>query len=208
MFEDQAHLVERFLVQNGLSKEKASYLHQTTDEIIPLDDQGRPAAASGTARYRYLGKTIMAEYMSNASLRLEYADLGTGLTPVDHSKSWKRQRLGDLGFELREFDHRSQSLNIPDVTELYSILKQRADPTTLSSVELSNVPDNLFSATVAYIEKELRLAANMDGLEVEVYPARNLSLGEKQALEKRLTRESTKATVYVILSKSSKPREG
>ena len=207
VFEDQAHLVERFLIQNSLPQDKASHLYQTTDEIIPVDDRGSPASTSGTARYRFQGKTIMAEYMSNASLRLEYVDFGTGLTPADHSKSWKRQRFGDLGFELREFNHQSQSLNIPNVTELYGMLKQKADPTTISSVELPNVPDNMFSATIAYIEKGLRHAANKDGLEVEVYPARSLAPSEKQSLEKRLTRESTRATVYVILSKPSQGRE-
>jgi len=40
-------------------------------------------------------------------------------------------------------------------------------------------------------------------LEVEVYAARDLSASERSSLEKRLTRESTGSTVYVILSKPS-----
>ncbi len=203
VFEDPAHLVVRYLVQNGLPRDKASYIHQSTDEIVPVGDGGSPALASGTAKYRYEGRTIVAEYMGNASLRLEYVDFGTGLSPADHSKLWKVQRLGDMRFELREFNHQSQTLNIPDTSDLYRILKERVEPTTISSIELSNISDTAFKAAVAYLETQLRQAASNDKLEVEVYAARDLSPTEKRSLEKRLTRESTKATVYVILSKPS-----
>ncbi len=202
VFEEQEHLVQRYFLQNQLSKEKSSYIYQGTEEIIPVDDRGSPALASGTAKYRFEGRTITAEYMSNASLRIEYIDFGTGLSPSDHSKLWKRQRLGEMSFELREFNHSPQTLNIPDISDLYEILKKQAQPTTLSSIELTNMTDQMFNATAAYLETNLREAADKDHLEVEVYAARNLAPTEKNSLGKRLTRESTRSTVYVILSKS------
>jgi len=51
------------------------------------------------------------------------------------------------------------------------------------------------------MKSQLRKHAGQDGLEVEVYAARDLSAIEKSNLEKRLTRESTSSTVYVILSR-------
>jgi hypothetical protein len=46
VFEDQEHLAERYLVQNGLPKEKAFYLYQPEDELNPVDDSGKQAIAS------------------------------------------------------------------------------------------------------------------------------------------------------------------
>jgi F0F1-type ATP synthase delta subunit len=65
------------------------------------------------------------------------------------------------------------------------------------------MPEEVFRVTVAYLKSQLRKSAEKDGLEVEVYAARELSASEKSSLEKRLTRESTGSTVYVILSKPS-----
>ncbi len=200
VFEDQEHLVRRLFSQSQLSDVKASYLQQHLGELIPVDDEGRPTVASGTAKYQFEGRTIMAEFMSNANLRIEYLDFGTGLSPDDHLKLWRSQRLGEMRFELREFDHQSQTLNIPDIPELYRLLKEKAASTTLSTVELSNVSDNVFEATVAFVEAQLRELASKDNMEVEVYAARNLSSSEKKSLEKRLTREPTRSTIYVILS--------
>ena len=53
VFEDQDHLVERYLVQSGLPQEKAPNLYQNQDEISPVDDSGKPAVASGTASFRF-----------------------------------------------------------------------------------------------------------------------------------------------------------
>ncbi len=138
--------------------------------------------------------------MSNANLRIEYLDFGTGLSPDDHLKLWGRRKLGEMRFELREFNHQSQTLNIPKVPELYQLLKERAASTSLSTVELSNVSDTVFEATVAYVRTQLNELANNDNLEVEVYAARSLSSSERKSLEKRLARESTRSTIYVILS--------
>ncbi len=202
VFEDPEHLVRRLFSQSQLSDVKASYLHQHPGEIIPVDDEGHPAIASGTAKYQFEGRTIMAEFMSNANLPIEYLDFGTGLSPDDHLKLWRRQKLGEMRFELREFNHQSQTLNIPDIPELYRLLKEKAASTTLSTVELSNVSDKVFEAAVAFIEAQLRELASKDDMEVEVYAARNLSSSEKQSLEKRLTRESARSTIYVILSRT------
>jgi hypothetical protein len=203
VFEDHDHLVERYLVQSGLSKEKAFSLHQSEEEINPVDDSGKPALASGTASFRFQGKSIMAEFMPNASLTLEYYDFGTGLSPEDHSRLWKKQRIGDMSFQLRDFRHETRTLNVTNVSELYEIMKKQSQTTSLSSIELAKMPDDTFRATVAYLKSQLRKSAKQDGLEVEVYAARDLSASEKSSLEKRLTRDSTGSTVYVILSKPS-----
>ncbi|TMI37305.1 hypothetical protein E6H26_03595 [Candidatus Bathyarchaeota archaeon] len=195
VFEDPIHLANRYLMGNGIPREKADLVHQTTDEIVPVDDRGNPSTASGTAKYPFEGRTILAEYMINANIRLDYADFGTGLTPDDHSRLWTKGKLGGLRFELRDFKHQSQTLTIPDVSELYRMLKERATPNTLSTIELDNVPERMFRAGLAYIEGRLRVDAKADGLEVEVYAGSDLSASEKAGLERRLTRESSKSTM-------------
>ena len=200
VFEDQDHLVERYLVQNGLPKEKAFYLYQPEDEVNPVDDSGKPAVASGAASFRFQGKKIMAEFMANASLAMEYYDFGTGLSPEEHSGLWSKQRIGELSFQLRDFRHETQGLNLTNVSELYDILKKQGQATSLSSIELAKMPEDMFRVTVAYLKSQLRKSAGQDALEVEVYAAKDLSASEKSSLEKRLTRESTSSTVYVILS--------
>src|SRR2546430_12222920 len=72
-----------------------------------------------------------------------------------------------------------------------------------SSIELAKMPEEAFRVTVAYLKSQLRESAGEDALEVEVYAAKDLSASERSSLEKRLTRESTGSTVYVILSKPS-----
>ncbi len=203
LFEDPTHLASRFLSENGLSKEKSQLVYQTTDDILPVDDRGKPSATSGTARYPFEGRIILAEFMANANVRLDYADFGTGLSPEDHSKLWTRGKVGELRFELREFKHQSQTFNLPEVSELYTILKARAMPSTISTIELENLPNQAFRAALAYIKENLRNSATTEGLEVEVYAARDLSASEKAALERRLTRESAKSTIFVILSQST-----
>jgi len=201
VFEDQEHLVERYLVQSGLPQEKAIYVYQIEDEINPIDDSGKAALASGTASFRFQGKNILAEYKPNASLKLEYYDFGTGLSQEDHSNLWKKQRIGEMSFQLRDFSHETQTLSITNVSELYEIMKKQGQATNLSSIELGKMPEDTFRVTVAYLKSQLRKHAGQDGLEVEVYAARDLSVIEKSNLEKRLTRESTSSTVYVILSR-------
>jgi hypothetical protein len=203
VFEDQEHLVERYLVQSGLPQEKAIYLYQREDEINPIDDSGKAALASGTASFRFQGKNMLAEYMPNASLKLEYYDFGTGLSSEDHSNLWKKQRVGELSFQLRDFSHETQTLSITNVSELYEIMKKQGQATNLSSIELGKMPEDAFLVTVAYLKSQLRKSAGEDALEVEVYAAKDLSASERSSLETRLTRESTGSTVYVILSKPS-----
>jgi hypothetical protein len=206
VFEDSVHLANRYLVESGLPREKSDLICQNTEEILPIDDRGKPSIASGTAKFPFEGKMILAEYMSNANVPLDYADFGTGLGPDDHSRLWTRGKLGELRFELREFKHQSQTLNIPDIMELYQLLKERASPSTLSTVELESVPGHMFRPALVHIENRLRTAAKEDGLEVEVYAAKDLSASEKAALERRLTRNSGKATIFVILSREAAVR--
>src|SRR5712691_918942 len=175
VFEDQDHLVERYLVQSGLSPEKTFDLYQGDDEINPVDDSGKPAVASGTASFRFQGKNIMAEFMPNASLTLEYYDFGTGLSPEDHSRLWKKQRIGEMEFQIRDFAHETRTLNVTNVPELYEIMKKQSQTTSLSSIELAKMPEDAFRVTVAYLKSQLRKSAEQEGLEVEVYAARELS---------------------------------
>ncbi len=83
------------------------------------------------------------------------------------------------------------------------MMKKQSQTTSLSSIELAKMPEDAFRVTVSYLKSQLRKSAEQEGLEVEVYAARELSASEKSSLEKRLTRESTGSTVYVILSKPS-----
>jgi hypothetical protein len=201
VFEDQKHLAAKYLNTNGLSPEKSRLVFQITDEIVAVDDRGVPAAAAGTAKFLFEGRTIWAEYMSNANVRIGYVDFGTGLSADEYSRLWSKGKLGELRFELREFKHNRHTLNIPEVSELYSMLRDRATPSTLSTIELEGVPRDLFEATFSYVERRLKEWAEADGFELEIYAAQNLSPSEKASLERRLTRESTKSTVFVILSR-------
>src|SRR5438876_9884812 len=79
VFEDQDHMVERLFTQSGLPREKAFYLYQNQDELIPTVDSGKPAFASGTASFRFQGKKIIAEFIPNASLTLVYYDVVSGI---------------------------------------------------------------------------------------------------------------------------------
>src|SRR5260370_14826753 len=145
----------------------------------------------------------MAEFMPNASLTLEYYDFGPGLSQEEHSKLWKKQRIGEMSFQLRDFRHETSGLNLTNVSELYEIMKKQSQTTSLSSIELAKMPDDALRITVAYLKSQLRKSAGEDAMEVEVYAAKDLSASEKSSLEKRLTKDSTGSTVYVILSKSS-----
>jgi hypothetical protein len=203
LFEDPSHLANRYLMLNGLPAEESPLICQATEEIVTVDDRGNPSVTAGTARYPFEGRVILAEYMANANVPLSYADYGTKLTPEDHSKLWTRGKLGELRFELREFKHQSHTINIPDGSELYKILKERANPTTLSTIELEGVPGQLFRSVVSYIEGLLRTSSRPDKIEVEVYAAKDLTASERSKLEKRLTRESRKTTVFVILSRET-----
>ena len=205
VFEDPSHLAKRYLLGNGLSGEKSDFLIQSTEEIVPVDDQGKPSVASGTSKYSFEGRSIMAEYMSNASIRIAYADIGTGLDAEEHSRLWSKGKLGGARFELRELKHQSTTLNLPDVSDLYKILKERATPNTLSTVELDAVAGDTFRAVLAYVRDRLSSASRADGLEAEVYAAKDLSASEKTALEKRIGRESSNSTIFVILSRRETP---
>ena len=203
VFEDPVHLANRYLLDNGISREKSDLVYQTTDEIDPVDERGKPSISSGTAKHSFQGRSILAEYMSNASIRLEYADFGTGLTSSDHSRVWSKGKIGELRFELRQFKHQTTSFNLPEFSELYQMMKERATPTTLSTIELDGVPGEAFGAAVAYLRGRLLAAALKDDFEVEVYAAQDLSPSEKSRLEKRIGRESNRATIFVVLSRKN-----
>lgn len=202
-FEDQIHLANRVFRENGVGRDKEDWVYQITDEIFPLDDRGTPTITSGTAKYQIEGRTILAEYMSNAMVRLEYLDFGSGLLPGDHDKIWSQGRLGGLRFELREFKHQPQPLNMPEISEMYRILKARALPNSLSTIDLESVPGRMFSTAVRFLGDKLRSATKMENFEVEIYAARDLSLSEKKALEGRLARQSSNSTVFIIMNQKS-----
>jgi hypothetical protein len=201
VFEDQKNLVRRYLSSNGVPVEKTQLIFQSTDEIAATDERGAPAATAGIAKYQFDGRTILAEYMSNANVKLDYIDFGTGLAPEEQSRLWSKGKIGDLRFELKDFKHNPQTLNVPDVSELYKILKEQATPSSLSTIELDGVPADSLLAVLEYVKARLKEWADADGLELEIYPARSLTSSEKAALQRRLTRESSESTVFVILSR-------
>lgn len=201
IFDDPANLVRRYFLSIGIPPEKTGHLYQSTGDVTPVNDSGRPSVVSGTADYRYQGKRVRSDYMAGANLEINYADFGSGLSRDDHAKLWRKGRWGDMRFETKDFTDKTATIDLPDVAELYQMLSARATPTTLASVELENLPDSLFKATVSYLEERLKRLAEDEGAAVEVYATRDLAPEERKALEKRLTRESTDSTVHVILSK-------
>ncbi len=185
----------------GVPAQKAVCIYQSRDDVVPLDDAGKPSVAGGVARYTYEGKTLRSEYMQGANLVIDYVDFGSGLPPSEHTRIWEAGRWGSMTFETKEVQHHGAKTELPDVLELYQMLMARADPSTLATVELPNMGKSFFEASVRYLEDRLKQKSLEDGGSVEVYAARNLVAEERQALERRLARESTDNTVYVILSR-------
>jgi hypothetical protein len=201
IFEDQRNAAQRYLFKGDVGDKSAS-IYQITSIIAPTDDSGKSSEIAGTARYVHRGRVVRSEYFENANLTLEYADFGSGLSPSDHQMLWKKQRWGRMSFNLDEFRHEHLRIEIPDTSELYEMLRDRADPTTLVDVELPDLPDNFFRSAVGYLETRLRQLAAAQHQTIEIYVARDLLVEEKEALEKRLTRPSTQSTIYIMLSKA------
>jgi hypothetical protein len=201
IFEDQKNTARRYLLP-GTANDKTISIYQITNDIAPTDDAGKPSEIAGTARYVHGGRVVRSEYFENANVTLEYADFGSGISPSDHHRLWKKQRWGRMSFNLDEFRHEHLTIEMPDTSELYEMLRARADPTTLVDVELPALPDNFFRSAIGYLETRLKQLAKAQHETIEIYVARDLLLGEKEALEKRLTRPSTQSTIYIMLSKA------
>ena len=107
-----------------------------------------------------------------------------------------------MSFNLDEFRHEHLTIEMPDTSELYEMLRARADPTTLVDVELPALPDNFFRSAIGYLETRLKQLAKAKHETIEIYVAKDLLAEEKEALEKRLTRPSTESTIYIMLSKA------
>jgi hypothetical protein len=202
IFEDQKNAVRRFLVVPHPASDQTA-IYQITDDILPTDNVGKSPDIAGTARYVHRGRVVRSEYLENANVTLEYADFGSGLSPYDHERLWKRHRWGRMEFNVEEFHHEHLKIEIPDIPELYEMLRVRADPTTLVDVELPKLPDNFFRSAVGYLETRLKQLAEREHQTIDIYVARDLLPEEKQALEKRLTRPSTQSTIYILLSKTA-----
>lgn len=202
IFEDPPKLVQRYLALAGTPSEQLGYIQQTTGEIVPVDDSGKPSVVSGTAKYSLGGKKVRSEFMAGANLLTEYADFGSELSPEDHRLTWEKGRWKEMRFEVKSFSHEIVAIEMADPEELYTMLHERADPTTIATVELTNTPETLFSPTAHYLEERLKRLPEKGSDTVEVYAARNLTSEERQALEKRITREATPLTLYVILSRN------
>jgi hypothetical protein len=202
IFEDQKNAVQRFLF-SARPATNQSAIYQITDDISPTDNAGKSADIAGTARYVHRGRVVRSEYLANANVTLEYTDFGSGLSPNDHQRLWKRQKWGRMNFNIEEFHHEHLKIEIPDVPELYEMLRARADPTTLVDVELPELPDNFFRSAIGYLESRLKQLAEQERQTIDIYVARDLLPEEKQALEKRLTRPSTQSTIYILLSKTA-----
>ncbi len=205
VFDDPSKLVRRYLLDAGVPHEKTIRIQQIAKEIVPVDDAGKPSAVAGTARYRHRGKVVRSEYMSAANLEISYVDFGSGLSRDEHRKFWERGRWENMLFEMKTFNHEQLTLDLPEVDDLYKLLRERANPTTLVTVELTNIPEALFHPTVGYMKTCLNRLAIGQNDAVEVYAAKELDQQERQPLEKRLGRDSTSSTVFVILSRSREP---
>lgn len=201
IFEDQRNAAQRYLFKGNVG-DKTARVYQITSIIAPTDDSGKSSEIAGTARYVHRGRVVRSEYFENANVTLEYADFGTGLSPSDHQKLWKKQKWGRMSFNLGEFRHEHLRIEIPHTSELYEMLRARADPTTLVDVELPELPDNFFRSAVGYLETRLKQLAAAQNQTIEIYVARDLLVEEREALEKRLTRPSTQSTIYIMLSKA------
>ena len=201
IFEDQKNAVRRFLISPHLANNQVA-IYQITDDILPSYNVGKSPDIAGTARYIHRRRVVRSEYLENANVTLEYADFGSGLSPDDHQRLWKRQKWGRMNFDLDEFHHEHLKIEIPAVPELYEMLRSRADPTTLVDVELPELPDNFFRSAVGYLETRLKQLAETEHQAIDIYVARDLLPEEKAALEKRLTRASTQSTIYIMLSKA------
>jgi len=201
IFEDQRRATRRYLLP-GTTGDKTASVYQITSDIAPTDDGGKPSDIAGTARYVHRGRVVRSEYFENANVTLEYADFGSGISPSGHQRLWKKQKWGRMSFNLDEFRHEHLRIDVPDTSELYEMLRARADPTTLVDVELPELSDNFFRSAVGYLETRLKQLAEAKHETIEIYVARDLLLEEKEALEKRLTRPSTQSTIYIMLSKA------
>ena len=201
IFEDQRNAVRQFLKSPHLASNQVA-IYQITDDISPSDNVGKSPDIAGTARYIHRGRVVRSEYLENANVTLEYADFGSGLSPDDHQRLWKRQKWGRMNFDLEEFHHEHLKIEMPAVPELYEMLRSRADPTTLVDVELPELSDNFFRSAVGYLEIRLKQLAELEHQMIDIYVARDLLPEEKAALENRLTRPSTQSTIYIMLSKS------
>lgn len=201
LFENQRDAARRYLFP-GIGSDKTFSIYQITSDISPIDDAGKSVEIAGTARYVYGGRVVRSEYLENANMTIEYADFGSGMSPNDHERMWKKQKWGRMTFTLEEFHHEHLRIEIPDTVELYEMLRARADPSTLVDVELPELPENFFRSAVGYLETRLRQLAQAGNQTIDIYVARDLLLEEKEALEKRLTRPSTQFTIYILLSKA------
>src|SRR5712691_1793161 len=201
IFEDEKNAARRFLFSTRPSTSETA-IYQITDDISPIDNVGKSPDIAGTTRYVHRGRVVRSEYLENANVTLEYADFGSGLSPSDHQRLWKREKWGRMSFDLEEFHHEHLKIEIPAVPELYEMLHARADPTALVDVELPELPDNFFRSAVGYLETRLKQLAELEHQTIDIYVARDLLPEEKAALEKRLTRPSTQSTIYIMLSKA------
>jgi len=206
IFEDQANAAQRYLFSRDTG-DKAVSIYQITSDISPTDNVGKASEVAGTAKYVHRGRIVRSEYFENANVTLEYADFGSGISPTDHHRLWKKQKWGRMNFDLKEYHHEHLKIEIPDTAELFEMLRARADPTTLVDVELPELPENFFRSAVGYLETRLKQLAGAEHQAIEIYVARDLLLEEKQALEKRLTRPSTQSTIYIILSRAEAPTQ-
>jgi len=198
LFEKNSNIAKQYLESAGLSETNSRYIKQSKAPLI-TDEKGEPSQIAGVAKYVFQEKKTRSEYMENANLVIDYLDVGTGIPPDLHHRYWAGQKLWTMPFLLKEFKHQSVKLEIPNVEHLYTMVKERANPTTIASVELNDVPNDQFDLAMAYLETHLARMAEKDSATLEVYASRDLEPSEREALDKRLTRQSTASTVYLIL---------
>jgi len=199
IFDSPPTFARHYIQSRGLTQEKAEQIYDTTGEVTPLDDAGRPSSPAGTGKFRMEGKTLRSEYMQGANIQLEYTDFGSGLRPEAHREQWSQGRWDELAFELKQWHHQHIDTGIADLAELYDILKKRAEPTTIATIELPMKQGGTLDATVKFLEDQVGKLAQREGRTVEVYAAGQLAKEERKAIENRIGREATASTVFVIV---------
>jgi len=137
VFEDQEHLVERYLVQNGLPPEKTIYLHQRQDEINPIDDSGKSAVRIRNFKFSFPGQEHIGRVHAQCQpgtgiLRLRNRTLAGGSLWIMEETANRRNELPS-----RDFSHETQTLNITNVSELYEIMKKQGQATTFRALNLA-----------------------------------------------------------------------
>src|SRR5438445_13596130 len=78
IFEDQRNTARRYLLPKTIG-DKSISIYQITSDISPTDDSGKSSEIAGTARNVHRVRGVQSEYLKNANVTPEHADIGIGI---------------------------------------------------------------------------------------------------------------------------------